>query len=164
MLIVASNKSFNQFFLNIVARNRKIKKNNAGKSDSLEYSRQDVLLHFGSEQRTEVFNYQSFLNPTNCTLLPTLREGVCHSVHNRPHGYSVTVHPCYSAVGTHPTEMLCCILKVAQTEVQEVKKENAELRRSLNEALGSWTDAKQMTGKLQLINMQLIIRTKHSKK
>ena len=46
-------------------------------------------------------------------LLPTAREGnvftgVCHSVHNRLHGYSVTAHPCYSAVGTHPTGMLSC--------------------------------------------------------
>ena len=24
-------------------------------------------------------------------------------VSNRPHGYSVTAHPCYGAVGTHPT-------------------------------------------------------------
>ena len=41
--------------------------------------------------------------------LPTAREcnvfsGVCHSVHNRPRGYSVTAHPCYSAIGTHPIE------------------------------------------------------------
>ena len=45
--------------------------------------------------------------------LPTAREGnvftgVCHSVHNRPHVYSVTAHPCYSVVGTHPTGMLSC--------------------------------------------------------
>ena len=51
--------------------------------------------------------------------LPTAREGnvftgVCHSVHNRPHAYSVTAHPCwlfvhcYGAVGTHPTGMLSC--------------------------------------------------------
>ena len=33
---------------------------------------------------------------------------VSHSVHNRPHGYSVTGHPCYSAVGMHPTGMLSC--------------------------------------------------------
>ena len=38
--------------------------------------------------------------------LPTAREGnvftgVCHSVHNRPQGYSVNGHPCYSGVGTH---------------------------------------------------------------
>ena len=37
----------------------------------------------------------------NCRqLLPTAREGnvftgVCHSVHNRPHAYSVTAHPCW---------------------------------------------------------------------
>ena len=51
--------------------------------------------------------------------LPTAREGnvftgVRHSVHNRPHAYSVTAHPCwlfvhcYGAVGTHPTGMLSC--------------------------------------------------------
>ena len=45
--------------------------------------------------------------------LPTTREGnvftgVCHSVHNRPHGYSITAHPGYSVVGTHPTGMLSC--------------------------------------------------------
>ena len=34
--------------------------------------------------------------------------GVCHSVHNRPHGYLVTAYPCYSAAGTHPTRMLSC--------------------------------------------------------
>ena len=33
-------------------------------------------------------------------LLPTEREGnvftgVCYSVHNRPHAYSVTAHPCW---------------------------------------------------------------------
>ena len=27
-------------------------------------------------------------------------------VHNRPHGYSFTAHPCYGAVGTYPTGML----------------------------------------------------------
>ena len=44
-------------------------------------------------------------------LSPTTREGnvftgVCHSVQNWPYGYSVTAHPCYSMVGTHPTGML----------------------------------------------------------
>ena len=29
-----------------------------------------------------------------------------YSVHNRPHGYSVTTHACYRPVGTHPTGML----------------------------------------------------------
>ena len=32
------------------------------------------------------------------------QASVSHSVHNRPHGYSVTAHPCYGAVSTHPTE------------------------------------------------------------
>ena len=50
-------------------------------------------------------------------LLPTVREdnvftGVCHSVHNGPHGYSVTVHPCYGPVGTHPTGILSCFSRV----------------------------------------------------
>ena len=45
--------------------------------------------------------------------LLTAREGnvftsICHSVHNWPHGYSATAHPCYSAVGTHPTGVLSC--------------------------------------------------------
>ena len=26
--------------------------------------------------------------------------GVCHSVHNQPHGYWFTAHPCYGAVGS----------------------------------------------------------------
>ena len=43
--------------------------------------------------------------------LPTARQGrvfrgVCHSVHKWPHGYSITAHPYYGAVGTHPTGML----------------------------------------------------------
>ena len=46
--------------------------------------------------------------------LPTVREGyvftgICYSVHNGPRGYSVTAHPCYSAVGTHPTGMHSCL-------------------------------------------------------
>ena len=35
---------------------------------------------------------------------------VSHSVHNRPHGYSVTAHPCYGAVDMHPTGMLIAFL------------------------------------------------------
>ena len=35
-----------------------------------------------------------------------LKVFVSHSVHNQPHGYSVTAYPCYSKVGTHPTAML----------------------------------------------------------
>ena len=54
-----------------------------------------------------------YISSTN--LLPTAREGnvftgVCHSVHNRPHAYSVTAHPCsvtcYGAVGMHLLEFL----------------------------------------------------------
>ena len=32
--------------------------------------------------------------------------GVCHFVHNRPHGYSVSAHLWYSAVGTYPSGMI----------------------------------------------------------
>ena len=37
---------------------------------------------------------------TSDSFLPTAREGnvltaVCHSVHNRPHAYSATAHPCW---------------------------------------------------------------------
>ena len=35
---------------------------------------------------------------------------MCHSVHNWPHGYSFTAHPCYGAVVTHPTGMLSCLV------------------------------------------------------
>ena len=52
-------------------------------------------------------------------LLLTAREGnvftgVCHSVHNRPYGHSVTAHACwllghcYGEVGMHPTGMHSC--------------------------------------------------------
>ena len=34
---------------------------------------------------------------------------VSHSVHNQPHGYSVTANPCCGAVRTHPTGMLSCL-------------------------------------------------------
>ena len=34
------------------------------------------------------------------------RASLNYSVHNRPRGYSVTAHPCYGAVGMHPTRML----------------------------------------------------------
>ena len=36
---------------------------------------------------------------------------VSHSIHNRPHGYSFTVRPCYREAGTHPTGMLYFFLK-----------------------------------------------------
>ena len=41
-----------------------------------------------------------FTTTRKVVLLPTAREGnvftgVCHSVHNWPHGYSVTAHPCW---------------------------------------------------------------------
>ena len=42
-------------------------------------------------------------------------------------------------------------LKVTLKEVQELRIENAELRRSLNQAVGSWAYDKQMTGKMQHI-------------
>ena len=42
---------------------------------------------------------------------------VSHSVHNRPHGYTVTAHSCYGAVGTHPTGMLSCFYEVIDLPV-----------------------------------------------
>ena len=36
------------------------------------------------------------------------KGSVSHSVHNRPHGYSVTAYPCYGTVGMYPTGMLSC--------------------------------------------------------
>ena len=61
----------------------------------------------------------------NC-LLPTAREGnvflsTCHSVHNRPHAYLVTAHPCwllghcYITVGSHATGMLSCLQEWVNT-------------------------------------------------
>ena len=37
------------------------------------------------------------------------------AVHNRPHGYSVTAHPCYGALGTHPTGMISCSSLLTET-------------------------------------------------
>ena len=58
------------------------------------------------------WNYVGIL--TQVVSLPTAGEGnvftrVCDSVHDRPHGYSVTV--CYGAVGTHPTGILSCFVE-----------------------------------------------------
>ena len=36
------------------------------------------------------------------------QASISHSVHNGPHGYFVTAHPCYGVVGMHPTGMLSC--------------------------------------------------------
>ena len=59
-----------------------------------------------------IFLKQAFTVPP---FLPTTREGnvftgVCDPVHNRSHGYLFTTHPCYCAVGTHPTGMLSWIM------------------------------------------------------
>ena len=40
---------------------------------------------------------------------------VRHSVHNQPHGYLVTAHPCYGAVGTHPTGLFSCSTEILPT-------------------------------------------------
>ena len=50
---------------------------------------------------------------TQTCVLPAAREcdvftGVCHYVHYRPHGYSITAHPCCDVVSAHPTAMLPC--------------------------------------------------------
>ena len=57
------------------------------------------------------YNINTFRVNTLKILLPTVREGnvftgVCHSVHNRPHDYLFTAHPCYGEVGTHSAGML----------------------------------------------------------
>ena len=47
--------------------------------------------------------------------------GVSHSVHNRPHGYSITARPCYGVAGTHPTGMLSCLAKFLLTRMHSSK-------------------------------------------
>ena len=42
---------------------------------------------------------------------------VSHSVHNRPHGYTVTAHSYYGAVGTHPTGMRSSFYEVIDLPV-----------------------------------------------
>ena len=51
-----------------------------------------------------------------------LQAPVSHSVHNRPHGYSFTAHPCYGAVGTHPTGMLSCLAMIYAYFVKRKEK------------------------------------------
>ena len=77
---------------------------------------------------------------TYCRFLPTAREGnvfigVCHSVHNRPHGYSVTANPCYNAVGTHPTGMISCS-KIFPRE--KLKPASLRIEKSAEAAVRSW--------------------------
>ena len=47
---------------------------------------------------------------------------VSQSVHNRPHGYSVTAHPCYGVVSTHPTGMLSCYVYLFDVDFAEHQK------------------------------------------
>ena len=66
-----------------------------------------------SEVKNVVYGNKRWCSHLTVAFLPTAREGnvstgVCHSFHNRPHDYSVTAGPCYSAVGTHPVGMLSC--------------------------------------------------------
>ena len=69
----------------------------------------------------------------------------------RVHCYTLAVSNNIEVLNYQPflnlTNYTFIFLKVAQTEAQDVKKENAELRTSLNEAVSSWKDDKQMTGK-----------------
>ena len=37
------------------------------------------------------------------------RASVSYSVHKRPHGCSITAHPCYVAFGSPPTGILPCL-------------------------------------------------------
>ena len=39
------------------------------------------------------------------------QDSTSHSVHNRPHDYSFTAHPCYGAVGVHLTGIFSCWLQ-----------------------------------------------------
>ena len=74
------------------------------------YTTHTFSVPFISHTFENIFLKQAFTVPP---FLPTAREGnvftdICHSVHNRTHGYWFTTHPCYGAVSTHPTGMLSC--------------------------------------------------------
>ena len=90
-----------------------------------EWGRHDCT----TQHTITLMNHTNTFFIDNCTcvltlvlliLLPTARDnvftGVCHSVHNWPHAYSVSAHPCwllshftcFSAVGMHPTGILTC--------------------------------------------------------
>ena len=50
------------------------------------------------------------------------QASVSHSAYNGPHGYSITAHPCYRTVGTHPTGMLPCLhIFVLETKIKMCK-------------------------------------------
>ena len=69
----------------------------------------EVKLHNSRRSIEDMENRVYLGSPNLHNSLPAAREGnvftgVCHSVHNRPHGYSVTDHPCNGTVGMHSTE------------------------------------------------------------
>ena len=57
-----------------------------------------------SSRKLSIFFY--FFRPQGKVMFS--QASVSHSVYNWPHSYSVIAHPCYGAVGTHPTRMLSC--------------------------------------------------------
>ena len=86
----------------------------------LRYNKYDVISNNGQ---------------TYCRFSLKAREGnvfigVCHSVHNLPHGYSVTAHPCYSAVGTYRTGMLSCSKIVPRENLKPASLRIGKRRRS----------------------------------
>ena len=50
--------------------------------------------------------------------------------------------------------MLCLTF---QHEIVEIKKDNTELRRSLNEAVDAWTDDRKMTGNPKIFTLCIIL-------
>ena len=58
------------------------------------------------------------------------QASVSHSVHYQPHGYSVIAHPCYGAIGTHPTGILSSSMK-AKLMLRYLRSELAKLVCSL---------------------------------
>ena len=71
-------------------------------------------LHFELNDSSTFYNGSFYL----CVFVKMLSQvSVSHSVHNRPHGYTVTVHSCYGAVGTHPTGMLSSFYEVIDLPV-----------------------------------------------
>ena len=82
------------------------------KPASLHFELNDSSTFYnGSFYLCVFFNYQ----PQGKEMLSQV--SVSHSVHNRPHGYTVTAHSCYGAVGTHPTGMLSCFYEVIDLPV-----------------------------------------------
>ena len=57
------------------------------------------------------------------------QASVRHSVRNRAHGYSVTAHPCYGAVGKHPAGMLSSYVEYFRDGRVEIQRWFLTLKR-----------------------------------